>query len=273
MIINPHRFAPTASGTLDSHAADLWAAWAPYRLLGSFSSAYVRVRRASDDAEADCGSDAAIAAHCGASVGHIVTLYDQTGNGRHATTPSASAQPIIYNGTSLITVIGAKPSASFNGTSHHMVCPSISGSGLTTVEVFAAAQITADPATGPTSGPPFAGNTIPGQNEHYTWSDGNVYMGTFRSSRFAANPTDSLATTHTMNALSVSAGNLTFWINSQVLYNAALGSFSLADNGLTGYGTPTIARSGTHYLSGHIGAVLLYSAAKADRADIRAAIT
>lgn len=80
------------------------------RLSEDYTGPLLRVRRASDNTELDIGYTAtnevdksAITAHCGASVGYVVTLYDQSGNGRHMQQPTASNQPSVYNGSSLLT--------------------------------------------------------------------------------------------------------------------------------------------------------------------------
>ena len=82
----------------------------------------MKVRRASDDAEADIGFDsngdldtAAIATHCGSANGYVVTWYDQSGNSNNATQSTAGSQPQIYNGTAVITDNG-KPALDFDGS-------------------------------------------------------------------------------------------------------------------------------------------------------------
>jgi hypothetical protein len=89
----------------------------------------MKVRRASDDAEADIGFDsngdldtAAIATHCGASAGYVSVWYDQAnigGTPNNATQSTTSAQPQIYNGTSVLTENG-KPAVEFDGVTEHL---------------------------------------------------------------------------------------------------------------------------------------------------------
>lgn len=73
------------------------------RKLVSTATVAIRVRRSSDNAEADIGFSgnnldwAALASHVGAGSGYIRTIYDQTGNGRHAQQTTASKQPRIVN--------------------------------------------------------------------------------------------------------------------------------------------------------------------------------
>lgn len=274
------RKAPAgASYPLDGLDDDLWAAWAPYRLLSSFSSAYIRVRRSNDNAEADCASDAEIASHCGANNGFIVTLYDQTGNSRNATQTTAASQPKIYNGSAIITDIGGMPCADYDGTDDYLDTPSMSSSGLTTIEMFGAAKNDADPAaSNGKAGCVFFTNSA-GTGTHHPWTDGSIYDGTFRSARASGNPTDALTSTYVWGVLSVTSGNFTLWINAEQLHNAATGSFSLTHqsaltNPRIGMALAQSAPTTKYWYDGKIGAVLLYSADKSsDRTSIRSAIT
>jgi hypothetical protein len=86
----------------------------------------MKVRRASDDAEADIGFDingdldtSAIATHCGASAGYVSVWYDMSGNSNNATQSTGTNQPQIYNGTAVITVNG-KPALDFDGSGDNL---------------------------------------------------------------------------------------------------------------------------------------------------------
>jgi hypothetical protein len=77
------------------------------RLRTSYSGSAVRIRRSSDNAEADIGFDAngdfdtaAAAAHIGGGSGFGVTWYDQSGNGDDVTQSTANKQP-AYQETGL----------------------------------------------------------------------------------------------------------------------------------------------------------------------------
>jgi hypothetical protein len=90
----------------------LGAAWSVNeRLLTAYTGPLFRIRRASDNAELDITTagatiyvdQAAIAAHCGASVGSVVAVYDQSGGvSRDVTQVTAGLQPQIYNGTAVV---------------------------------------------------------------------------------------------------------------------------------------------------------------------------
>jgi len=92
------------------------AAFSVRKLDKDYTGFCMKVRRASDDAEADIGFDsngdldtAAIATHCGASVGYCSVWYDMSGNSNNATQSTPSLQPQIYNGTAVITGTSGKP--------------------------------------------------------------------------------------------------------------------------------------------------------------------
>jgi len=89
------------------------AAYSVRKLDKDYTGYCMKVRRASDDAEADIGFDsngdldtAAIAAHCTTSAGYVSVWYDMSGNSNNATQSTTTQQPQIYNGTAVITENG-----------------------------------------------------------------------------------------------------------------------------------------------------------------------
>ena len=109
------------------------AAYSVRKLDKEYTGYCMKVRRASDDAEADIGFDsagdldtAAIATHCGASAGYVSVWYDQAnvgGTANNATQSTPSGQPQIYNGTAVITENG-KPAVQTDDTPTRMVMAS-----------------------------------------------------------------------------------------------------------------------------------------------------
>jgi len=85
------------------------------RIYSLYTGACMRVREAGGNTETDIGFDssgyidtAAIATHCGASLGYVTKWYSQatsgtTGAGNDLTQTTASQQPRIYDGTSVYT--------------------------------------------------------------------------------------------------------------------------------------------------------------------------
>ncbi len=131
---------------LDSLSAG--AAYSTRKLRTAYAGAAIRVRRSSDNVEADIGfsgnslDTAALTAHVGANSGFVVTWYDQTTNGRNITQSTQANQPRIVN-AGTIDVQNSKPSLFFNGTSHHLFnsSPFMYAAGSATI--FAVASGTA----------------------------------------------------------------------------------------------------------------------------------
>jgi hypothetical protein len=124
--------ASTASfvGPLDAFTTNLAGTWSvARRLLALWLGALIRVRRSTDDAEMDIGftSDGsldtvALLAFCGVGDGFVVTVYDQSGNGRHFGQATPGNQPRIVNAGVLETNEG-KPTALFDGVNDGLVSP------------------------------------------------------------------------------------------------------------------------------------------------------
>ncbi|MHB1082578.1 MAG: arabinofuranosidase catalytic domain-containing protein [Prosthecobacter sp.] len=101
-------------GPLDGYATGLGGAYSvSRRLLSSYMGALIRVRRDSDGNEADIGFDAAglldvnaLLAFSGLGSAYIVTIYDQSGLGRHVTCSSLSNQLRIVDSV-VLEVVGS----------------------------------------------------------------------------------------------------------------------------------------------------------------------
>jgi hypothetical protein len=115
-------YIPPAPLLLDTYSGAA-AAYSLRKLRTSYSGAAIRVRRSSDNTEADIGFNVndeldtiALLAFCGAGNGFVTTWYDQSGNGRNATQSTGANQPQIVSSGSVILDNG-KPIVTFNGTS------------------------------------------------------------------------------------------------------------------------------------------------------------
>ena len=109
---------PTAAIVQDLLLETYTGAEAGYSLrqISNTATNSLRVRRSSDNAETDIGfagdgnlDNAALLAFVGtggADNGYVTTWYDQSGNSRHATQTSATAQPQIVSAGNIITVNG-----------------------------------------------------------------------------------------------------------------------------------------------------------------------
>lgn len=89
-------------------------------LLSSYTGPCMRVRRSSDNAQADIGFTVAgaldtdaLAAFVGSGSGYVVTWYDQSGNAGDATQSIVVAQPAVVLSGALVT-LGTKPALHLN---------------------------------------------------------------------------------------------------------------------------------------------------------------
>lgn len=106
------------------------------RFLTSYATnKLVRVRRSSDNAEADIGwgsnnriDETALLAHCGSGDGFVVRAYDQSGNGNDFVQTNPAAQPRIVTG-GVVQKVGGVPALSFQGNdvAHLEAALSVSG--------------------------------------------------------------------------------------------------------------------------------------------------
>lgn len=91
------------TGLIDVYAGANAAYSMGRRLRDAYAGSLFRVRRSSDNAEQDIGFNAgtglvdsgALTTFVGANDGFVVTLYDQSGNARHATQATAGNQPQV----------------------------------------------------------------------------------------------------------------------------------------------------------------------------------
>ncbi len=110
--------------TLDGFSQNDIATAYGLRKLNPISNATraIRVRESSGNTEKDIGfvgerlDTASLLSHCGANSGYIVTWYDQSGNGNHATMATADNQPRIVNSGVVDVCTTGKPCAVFDGT-------------------------------------------------------------------------------------------------------------------------------------------------------------
>ena len=124
MIINPYLVQPSVpafSFLLDTYSGAATAYSAARRLSSTYTGSLIRVRRSSDNTEQDIGytagnllDEAALTSFVGANNGFIVTIYDQSGNTKNATQPTAAYQPrIVVSGA--INKLGTIPYAETYG--------------------------------------------------------------------------------------------------------------------------------------------------------------
>lgn len=125
---------------LDDYTTSMWSVVGARPLLQSYTGNILRVQRSSDSTELDIGQvnagtasaaldESALTTFVGASNGSVVTLYDQSGNGRDATgrvgnyiVVSGTVQRMsgiacVYSSSSVVFTIASKPAALTSFTS------------------------------------------------------------------------------------------------------------------------------------------------------------
>ncbi len=92
------------------------AAYSLRQLSQFYTGSAVRVREAGSNTETDIGFDVngnldttALAIHCGANNGFVVTWYDQSGNANDATQTTTANQPKIYDSSTGVITRNGKP--------------------------------------------------------------------------------------------------------------------------------------------------------------------
>jgi hypothetical protein len=132
------------TGLLDTYTGA--AAGYSVRRLASSATNLMRIREDSGDTETDIGYDsngdldtAAIASHCGAANGFLVTWYDQSGNSNNATQSTQTKQPKIYNG-SAVYQSNSKPAIYVDPTNANLAYSLVLGTAVTMDSIFMVVQ-------------------------------------------------------------------------------------------------------------------------------------
>ena len=113
-----------AAYLLDVVAGSPAYAYAARQLRAAHSTALLRVRRSSDNAEQDILATGgtldttALLAFAGAGDAFVVTWYDQTGNARHLTQATAARQPRIVSG-GVVDVVNTRPTVNLIAANSH----------------------------------------------------------------------------------------------------------------------------------------------------------
>jgi hypothetical protein len=146
MPMNPRLLRPIASRNLllNAEGVGAHAAFSLRRLSASYTGAVVRVRRSSDNAEADFTASQVndIAAWVGSgNDGFVRTWYDQAGSGRHAQQSTSGLQPRIVSSGSL-NLDANQPALLFNDTRGDQISVPINGHSV--MDIYGVMQTTDD---------------------------------------------------------------------------------------------------------------------------------
>ncbi len=154
LALSPSFGSAASSSILDRLSVSSSAAYSLRKLRNAYTGNAIRVRRSSDNAEADIGfttigdlDTAALLTFVGSGSGFVTTWYDQSGNNRNATQTTAANQPRIVN-SGVLEAVNGKPAISFDGLTQFLNLPtsgaptqnsSLIGVFQTTNSVFGAA--------------------------------------------------------------------------------------------------------------------------------------
>jgi len=135
--------AASCSYLLDQYSGAS-AAYALRKLDCDYSGSAIRVRRSSDNAESDIGfigeylDTVTLKAFCTNNIGTVVTWYDPSGNGRDATQPTNSAQPIIVEAGGAINRVNGEPALNMGtqGDPKYLLIPTGFLNGTTALSYF-----------------------------------------------------------------------------------------------------------------------------------------
>lgn len=254
---------PTQLGTIGSKKfnflLDLYplasAAYSLRLLTSNYTGSAIRVRRANDNTEQNIGFDsngnldtAALVSFCSFTNGFIKTWYDQSGNGRDATQTTAANQPQIVSSGSVI-LENTKPSVSFLSGLSGL---DFSNFSATSVTMFMIVKAKNDPPTDVNSGFVKFGGDNTFANNHYPYSDSNIYDDSFTSIRKnIGNPTTPLNQLNIYNVLSKS-GEYTVTLNATQIYTTS-------NNNVAINASPKIgSKSSTFGMNNFISELIIY---------------
>jgi hypothetical protein len=167
---------------LDTLSVQSAAAYSLRKLRADYAGDAIRVRRSSDNAEANIGFTAGgdlnaadLLTFVGSGNGFVTTWYDQSGNARNATQTTAGAQPRIVN-AGVIDIANGKPAIRFNGSNTFFSGVSLPLSQLTLSSVLN--DVTQQGAIRYPIGTGFAGGASGGRGIFSSFqSSGNQSLG------------------------------------------------------------------------------------------------
>ena len=158
------------SDTLPLDTASAAAAYSLRYVRTAYTGDVVRVRRSSDNAEADFNpteiNDGTLTTWTGANDGFVTTWYDQSGNSLHATQSTAANQPKIVSAGSVILENG-QSAIDFDGSDDYLATSSGYPTGTSASHFYIASSTATNQRVIDTRGTGDAG-TVQGWHHKYT---------------------------------------------------------------------------------------------------------
>lgn len=176
----------------------------------------------------------------------VGTWTDSSGNGNDLTQTTAGDKPEYRTNQ-----IDGKPALRFI-SADWMTMPDGGFDDLTSGEIFVVLKMTNDPSASNYFNGIWQFGSAP-EEDHYPFSDGDVYMGWGSNTRYACgNPGTSLATWHLLNIRSA-ANDWKILINQVELFSTASNTV-----GFTQFPIVGVATSGS-YIIGFIAEIIMYN--------------
>lgn len=226
------------------------AAYSLRALNGSYQGPLVRVRRSSDNKEANIYAlyngqlDVnAIQTFCSGTDGFVTTWYDQSGNGNNATQSTAANQPQIVSSGSVINV-NSKPSLQFDGSNDFLTLSNIS-----TNITYSGFQVVKRNSTS-TMSVTLAGSSVNDSYLLWNFSDNNAY---FRSSQGYITQSLNTTTQQLFTSININSGNMSMYNNASLLLSNTPTSLPGTDV------MNAIGRRDANYGEGNTQEIIVYS--------------
>ena len=250
-----------APGPLDKLSATSKAAvqnaYSLRSVNATYTGAIVRLRRSTDNAEDDFWRGAGtkfynsagttLTVWLGAATAFVVTWYDQSGRGNHATTSTTAQQPILVTNPDW----SAEPTLRFDGTGDFL---SFNGAGMVNTNYTAIMSFT----RGSNKNPQWVlGNTTTSGN------NGMILLGYDPPTGFThaqyGNDYSAAVSAFSSRTTFVAAVRHSSTLGKNMHLNGAFAASRANTTSLGSWASPTIGRFATYYFEGDISEIVLVS--------------
>lgn len=258
-------------------ASGIVSAWWLAKMRTDYAGDCIKVRRSSDNAEQEIGfvgndlDTASLLSFAGSGSAYVVTIYDQSGNGRNLTQSTASKQARIVNSGTLDT-INSKPAMVFDGSDDFYVSSAVDLTSISNLVFYSALRQTDNTSTTRAIFETTAPNLAPGGWGAYqnNGASGVVGLGIGSGGAYLFQNTGSISAPRTMSL----TGLLTPALGTQLTLRLDLTPQSISMVATSGTVTDSTfqnqafyfgSRNGTGlFLSGSISGVVLHEASAVD---------
>ncbi len=221
------------------------------RNLIDTTTSVVRVRRSSDNTEQDFTAteitDGTLTTFTGANDGFVTIWYDQSGNSNNVAQATANRQPkVVSNGS--VVLSNNKPTVLFNQSFLNQSVNLNSSEA----EHFLVIRVSLYFPTVNSKTGLYQYNPSTPNNNHYSWTDGDIYDGFAASTRKTFTPSETLAKLNLYNVLSKSS-EWSARLNSNEIFTTPSNTVNWGTSQVLGSNY-----SSSYYLNGYISEFMIY---------------